>query len=66
MPKTITKKIYDELKDLRKDIKFIKKNMIDVDSVMTREDYSALEAYKKEKKNNKLISHEKLKKELGV
>jgi hypothetical protein len=58
--------IMDELKSIKKDILFIKKHMVDVDSILTEEDYLALQAYKKEKKVGILTSHEALKKELGL
>ncbi len=44
----------------------IRKNMIDADSIMTEEDYASLLEYRKEKGAGKLISHQAVKKELGV
>lgn len=38
--------------------------MVDIDSILTEDDYSALTAYRREKKAGKLVSHEKLKKRL--
>jgi len=58
------KQIINELKNIKIDINFIKQHMIDVDSIMTKEDYEALKEYEKEKREGKLISHEELKKEL--
>lgn len=58
--------IIKELKEIRKDLSFLKKHMVDVDSIMTEDDYSALLAYRDEKKKGKLISHEELKKKLGL
>ncbi len=55
-----------ELKAIREDIDYIKEHMVDADSIMTEDDYEALLAYRKEKKAGKLISHEQLKKELGL
>ncbi|MBI4152906.1 hypothetical protein HY497_00140 [Candidatus Woesearchaeota archaeon] len=55
-----------ELKEIRKDLSFLKKHMVDVDSIMTEEDYHALLAYREEKKKGQLISHEDLKKKLGL
>ena len=40
--------------------------MVDVDSIMTEEDYEALLSYREQKANKSLISHEQLKKELGL
>ena len=40
--------------------------MVDVDSIMTEEDYRTLKDYREEKSKGKLISHEKLKKELEL
>ena len=51
---------------MRKDIMDIKARMVDADSILTEEDYKALIAYEKEKKAGKLVSHKKLKKELGI
>ncbi len=58
--------LIDELKSIKKKISFIEEHMVDVDSILTEEDYIALQDYRNEKKTNKLISHEKLKKELKV
>ena len=58
--------IIDELKLIKEDISFIKKHMVDVDSILTEDDYLALLEYRKDKNAGRLTSHEKLKKELGV
>jgi hypothetical protein len=72
--------IIEELKVVKTDINYIKtyitslrseicscdSQMVDVDSIMTREDYIALEEYEKEKSEKSLVSHEQLKKELGL
>lgn len=55
-----------ELKEIKKDLNFIKEHMVDIDSIMTEDDYAALQEYRKQKKEGKLISHEQLVKELGV
>ncbi len=60
------KQIMDELKSIKGELKFIKTHMVDVDSIMIKDDYEALEEYKKEKRARKLISHEELKKELKL
>lgn len=55
-----------ELEEIKKDLNFIKEHMVDIDSIMTEDDYAALQEYRKQKKEGKLISHEQLVKELGV
>ena len=40
--------------------------MLDMDNIMTEEDYEALLQYRKEKAKGVLVSHEDLKKELGL
>ena len=59
-------KIMSKLGDIEKEIEEIKKHMVDIDSIMTEEDYEALLAYRKEKEQGTLISHSKLKKKLGL
>jgi len=44
----------------------IKEHMVDIDSIMTEDDYKALQEYKIEKSEGKLTSHEELKQELGL
>lgn len=58
--------IVNELKAIRNDLDFIKGHMVDIDSIMTEDDYLALKKYRKEKSVNELVSHEDLKKELGL
>ena len=60
------KQVIEKLDKLDKEIKTIKEHMIDIDTIMTEEDYEALLEYRKEKAEGKLISHEDLKKELGL
>ena len=55
-----------KLGKIEEDIEEIKKHMVDSDSIMTEEDYEALLAYREEKKAGKLITHDQLKKELGL
>ena len=61
-----TKELLNELKIIKVNIDFIKQHMVDIDSIMTAEDYEALKEYEKEKKTGKLVCHEELKKELGL
>ncbi len=62
----LEEKIVHELEAIRQDINYIKKHMVDQDSIMSEDDYHVLQEYKKEKKTGKLTSHEQLKKELGL
>ncbi|OBZ34816.1 hypothetical protein C7960_0741 [Methanohalophilus euhalobius] len=58
--------IVHELKAIREDLDFIKSHMIDIDSIMTEDDNLSLNQYRSEKRAGTLISHEELKKELGL
>ena len=60
------KQVLMKLDTIKVELDFIKKNMIDIDSILTEDDYQALMEYRKEKSTDKLISHEQLKKELGI
>jgi hypothetical protein len=55
-----------ELKAIREDLNYLKQHMVDIDSIMTEEDFLVLQSYRKEKDAGKLISHNQLKKELGL
>ena len=57
--------IVQELKDIKKQLIFIKRNMIDKDMVLSQDDIDSLTETAKEKKQSKLISLEQIKKELG-
>lgn len=64
---TVTlKAIHKELKFVKKELRTIKEHMVDVDSIMTEDDYKAFYEYKREKSKGKLVSHEELKKDLGL
>ena len=58
--------IKEELKAIRKDLKYIKKNMVEVDSLLSDADKISISAYEQEKIEGKLVSHRALKKELGL
>ena len=58
--------LMNELRAIRSDLDFIKEHMVDIDSIMTEDDYLALEEYRKEKNAGELVSHEDIKKELGL
>ncbi len=67
MPEVIDlKEIRHELRAIREDLDFIKGHMIDVDSIMTEDDYLSLNEYRNEKESGKLTSHEELKREMGL
>ncbi|MBC8526058.1 MAG: hypothetical protein H8D22_04175 [Candidatus Cloacimonetes bacterium] len=64
--KTITlETIHSDLEFVREKIIEIAKHMVDIDNILTEDDYKALKEYKKEKSEGKLILHEVLKKELN-
>jgi len=58
--------IMNELKAIRKDLEFLKDHMVDIDCIMTEDDYLALNEYRKEKDSDDLVSHEDLRKSLGL
>lgn len=51
---------------LKKEIGEIKEHMVDVDSILTEDDYKALLKHRREKGEGSLASHDKLKQELGL
>lgn len=61
-----TKLILQKLENIEKNVEQIREHMVDSDAIMTEEDYEALLLYRKEKSEGRLISHEELKKELGL
>ncbi len=61
------------LETIQKDLEFVKSelremkaHMVDIDSIMTEDDYKALQEYNIEKSEGKLTSHEEFKKEMGL
>ena len=58
--------ILTELKSIKKEISFIRDNMVDKDMVLSVEDYEALFETAKAKKEGKLLSLEEVEKELGL
>ena len=56
--------IMQELKEIKKDIKFIKKHMIDIDSILTSEEEKNLEESLKEFKEGRTTSLEDFEKEI--
>ncbi len=61
-----SKDIRDELKAIRDDLDFIKGHMVDIDNIMTENDYIALKEYRKDKKTGKLVSDKDIRDELGL
>jgi hypothetical protein len=58
--------IYDELQELRKEIKFIKNHMFDPDTIMTIEESRRFEQSMKELEEGKTTPLSEIKKELGL
>ena len=58
--------IYKDLEFVKRELMEIKGHMVDIDSIMTEDDYKALQEYNIEKSEGKLTSHEELKNELGL
>jgi hypothetical protein len=61
-----SKEIIYELKVIKENLDFIKTHMVDIDSILTEEDYFSLQEYRKEKESGRLTSHEDLKRELEI
>ncbi|MDP3734767.1 MAG: hypothetical protein Q8R37_06055 [Nanoarchaeota archaeon] len=60
------KQIMEMLSTIKSELDYIKDHMIDVDTILTSEDRKALVKAEEEFKKRKTISHEELKKELGL
>jgi len=58
--------IYKEVEFIKERVLEIEEHMVDIDSIMTEDDYAALAKYRAEKAKGELISHQALKKELGL
>jgi len=58
--------IHKDLEFIKSELVGIKERMKDADSIMTEDDYEALQVYNLEKSEGKLTAHEDLKKELGL
>ena len=66
MAETVTiKKIYDEIRGLKKEVTFIKKHMFDPDTILTTEESKIFEESMKELKEGKTTPLSEVKKELG-
>jgi hypothetical protein len=57
---------FNEIDFVKERILEFEKQMVDIDSILTEDDYAALLESGTEKANGKLTSHEDLKKELGL
>ena len=67
MAETVTiKKIYDEIRGLKKEVTFIKKHMFDPDTILTTEESKRFEESMKELKEGKTTLLSEVKKELGL
>ena len=66
MEQQLLHQIQEDLRFVKKEVIEIKQHMVDIDSIMTEEDYRALCCYREEKSKGTLVSHEKLKKTLGL
>jgi hypothetical protein len=60
------KEILEELRAIKEDLDYIKSHMVDIDSILTEDDYLSLMEYRKEKTSDLLLSPYDLKKELGI
>lgn len=58
--------IKKEIDILKKEIREIKSNMVNPDSILTEDDYICLQSYRVEKEKGKLLSESVVKKELGL
>lgn len=58
------KEIMTKLAELQSDVHYIKEHIEDV--TLSEDDLEAIDDYEKEKADGKLISHEDMKKELGL
>jgi hypothetical protein len=64
MANATLEKVYDELKSLKKDVRFIKQHMVDVDTMLTPEEEERFEEGMKEYKEGKAVSLEDFEKEM--
>ena len=58
--------ILRKLENIEKEVRQIRARMPDIDSIMTEEDYSSLNDYRREKMAGRLHSHESVKKKLDL
>ena len=60
------RQVMKKLEDIKAELNYIKEHMVDVDMVLTDDDRKALREAEEDLREGKTISHEKLKKELGL
>lgn len=58
--------IHNDLQTLKKEIKEIKKHMVDVDTILTAEEKRLVDESIQEEKKGKLIGLDEVKKKLGI
>ncbi len=58
--------IHKDLEFVKSELSEMKAHMVDIDRIMTEDDYKTLQEYNIEKSEGKLTSHEKLNKEMGL
>jgi len=58
--------LHKDLEIVKRELREIKNHMVDIDSIMTEDDYKALHEYNIEKSEKKLTAHDELKQELGL
>ncbi|CAG0987070.1 hypothetical protein METP3_02421 [Methanosarcinales archaeon] len=64
--KLLTLDPFDKIGHRKNIYRDIKGHMVDIDTILTEEDYLSLHEYRKEKASDVLTSHENLKTELGM
>ncbi len=62
----VSQQILDKLTRLEKEVIDIKEHMVDVDSILSEDDFKALLDYRRDKSEGKMIAHDQLKRELGL
>jgi len=58
--------IQQELKAIKTDLDYLKEHMVDVDSILTEDDFEALKKAEKERAEGKTITLKELKKQLEI
>ncbi len=67
MSETATiQQVFDEIKDIKKEVEFIKEHMFDFDTILSNEEMKRFEQSLKELRDGKTTSLSDLKKELGL
>ncbi len=63
---TETKQILEKLDAIKSELDYIKENMIDADMILSEDDRTALKKANEEFEKGETISHEDIKRELGL